>query len=100
MSKLFSKVRKEEKQQVEAESNNIPQQQQQDFEAISAQMDALLLQDFQNMALDQFEKLVIVGMFIVGREGEGEINTFTSKSPTHHPYYRNWYIWKSVSCTP
>lgn len=57
MSKLFSKVRKEEKQE---ENNNIPPQQ--DFDNISAQMDALVLQDFQNMALEQFEKLVIVGM--------------------------------------
>ena len=70
MSKLFSKVRKEdkEKQPVEEgeqqESNNKQQLQQiqQNFDSISAQMDALQLQDYQNMALDQFERLVIVGM--------------------------------------
>jgi hypothetical protein len=60
MSKLFAKVRKEDKDKQQAD--DIPQQ---DFESISAQMDALMLQDYQNMQLEQFERLVIVGMFHV-----------------------------------
>jgi hypothetical protein len=69
MSKLFSKVRKDDKEKQPAEEgeeiNNKQQLQQiqQNFDSISAQMDALQLQDYQNMALDQFERLVIVGMF-------------------------------------
>jgi hypothetical protein len=68
MSKLFSKVRKDDKEKQpaaeEGEENNKQQLQliQQNFDSISAQMDALQLQDYQNMALDQFERLVIVGM--------------------------------------
>lgn len=59
MSKLFAKVRKDDKDKQQADDSNIPQP---DFENISAQMDNLMLQDYQNMQLDQFERLVIVGM--------------------------------------
>jgi serine/threonine protein kinase len=73
MSKLFSKVRKDDKEKQPAEEgeeiNNKQQLQQiqQNFDSISAQMDALQLQDYQNMALDQFERLVIVGTGTFGR---------------------------------
>jgi uncharacterized protein involved in exopolysaccharide biosynthesis len=52
MSQLLAQVRKDD---------NDPQQ----VESISAQMDALMLQDYQNMQLDQFEQLDTVGMFLV-----------------------------------
>jgi hypothetical protein len=61
MSKLFAKVRKDDKDK-QADDSNTPHQ---DFDTISAQMDALILQDYQNMQLEQFERLVIVGMFHV-----------------------------------
>lgn len=67
MSKLFalsgSLKRKDDKQAEDQQSAQQQQQQQQlQEDNISSQMDALQLQDYQNMALDQFERLVIVGM--------------------------------------
>jgi serine/threonine protein kinase len=65
MSKLFAKVRKDDKDKQQADDNNTTQQ---DLDStLTSQMDALMLQDYQNMQLDQFERLVIVGTGTFGR---------------------------------
>jgi hypothetical protein len=109
MSKLFSKVRGDkEKQQVEeTPNNNIPQQ---DFESLNSQMDALALQDYQNMALEQFEKLVIVGMCYITQSYKQQsplhaiahinAHSLTVAGKLHINAYnigRYWYLWESIS---
>ena len=92
MSKLFSKVRKDDKDKQADDNNTTPQQ---DTEVISAQMDAMMLQDFQTMQLDQMERLVIVGMFMsrcvrsVGDVLEEELYVLMM-------LYRYWNIWACV----
>lgn len=87
MSKLFSKVRKDDKDKQQADDNNTPQPE--IDSTLTSQMDALMLQDYQAMQLEQFERLVIVGMCHAVGGASGDIIHVLIP-------YRYWYIWPCV----